>query len=89
VSGTLSYRTRGKGVREERVSGTLSYDLAGDIASYVTPLGVTITHAITAAQRVSGITSSLNTSTNPPTLVQNMTYTAWGALSGEKGVRNV
>ena len=61
---------------------TLSYDLAGDIASYVTPLGVTITHAITAAQRVSGITSSLNTSTTPPTLVQNMTYTAWGALSG-------
>ncbi len=61
---------------------TLNYDLAGDIASYVTPTGTTITQAITAAQRVSGITSSLNTSTNPPTLVQNMTYTAWGALSG-------
>src|SRR5271157_2730664 len=60
----------------------LNYDLAGDIASYVTPTGVTITHAITAAQRVSQITSSLNTSTTPPTLVQNMTYTAWGALSG-------
>ena len=61
---------------------TWNYDQAGDLTSYVTPYGITITQNITQAQRVSSITSSVSDATHPPVLAQNLTYTPWGALSG-------
>jgi YD repeat-containing protein len=59
-----------------------NYDLAGDVTSWTHPAGFTITNTVSAAQRITEITSSLSDSTHPPILAQNMTYTAWGALSG-------
>jgi YD repeat-containing protein len=56
-----------------------NYDLAGDITSWT--FGYTITNSISAAQQVTGITSSLSDSGHPATLAQNITYTPWGALS--------
>ena len=58
-----------------------NYDLAGDVASWVHPAGFTITNSISAAQRVTEVSSSLNSSTQPPVLAENIAYTAWGALS--------
>ncbi|MGD0227260.1 MAG: hypothetical protein ABSF71_33460, partial [Terriglobia bacterium] len=58
-----------------------NYDAAGDIASWVHPAGFTITNTISAARRITEISSSLNSSTQPPVLAQNITYTPWGALT--------
>ena len=58
-----------------------NYDLAGDIASWVHPAGFTITNTISAARRVTQVSSSLNSSTQPPVLAQSITYTPWGALT--------
>jgi len=57
------------------------YDLAGDVASWTHPAGPTLTNAVSTAQRITGITSSLSDSTHPATLTQSMTYAPWGALS--------
>jgi YD repeat-containing protein len=56
-------------------------DLAGDLTSWTHAAGFTITNAIDAAQQITGITSSLNDSTHPPVLAQNITYTPFGALA--------
>ncbi|MGD0224645.1 MAG: RHS repeat-associated core domain-containing protein [Terriglobia bacterium] len=58
-----------------------NYDLAGDIASWVHPAGFTITNTLSAARQITEIWSSLNSSTQPPVLAQNITYTPWGALT--------
>jgi YD repeat-containing protein len=57
-----------------------NYDLAGDVISWTHPAGTTITNTISAAQQVTQIQSSLNDSNHPNPLVQNITYTPWGAI---------
>ena len=56
------------------------YDLAGDISSWVHPVGFTITNTLNSAQQITQIASSLSDSTHPGTLAQNISYTPWGAL---------
>ncbi len=58
-----------------------SYGLAGDVTGWTHPAGFTITNTISAAQRITEITSTLSDSTHPPVLAQNLTYTPWGALN--------
>jgi len=58
-----------------------TYDWAGDVTSWVHPAGYTFTTPVNAAQQVTAVQSSLSDSTHPPTLAQNITYTAWGAVS--------
>ena len=60
---------------------TYNYDLGGDVTSWTHPAGFTITNTVSAAQRITEITSTRSDSTHPPVLAQNMSYTAWGALS--------
>jgi YD repeat-containing protein len=59
-----------------------AYDLAGDVSSWTHPVGFTLTNTVSAAQRITQMTSSLSDSTHPPVLAQNITYTPWGAVSG-------
>jgi len=56
-----------------------SYDLAGDVASWMPPAGYTVTNQISTAQRITQVSSSLNDSTHPGTLAA-LTYTPWGAV---------
>jgi hypothetical protein len=61
-----------------------TYDLGGDITSWVDPDktdSATLTNTVNAAQQVTAVQSSLSDSYHPPTLAENITYTAWGALS--------
>jgi YD repeat-containing protein len=58
-----------------------NYDLAGDISSWTHPGGFTLTNTISAAQRITQISSSLSDSTHPSVIAQGVTYTPWGALS--------
>jgi hypothetical protein len=51
------------------------------VSSWTHPAGFTITNRINSAQQITGVTSSQNDSTHPPTLAQNITYTPWGALA--------
>lgn len=57
-----------------------SYDLAGDVTSYVHPAGFTITNQIDQNQRISEVDSSKSDSTHPGMLA-HMTYNSWGALA--------
>ena len=60
-----------------------SYDLAGDVESWVHPsYSIPITNTISAAQRVTQITAGPNNYSIPQALAQNISYTPWGALSG-------
>ena len=59
-----------------------NYDVAGDVTSWNHPAGFTITNTISNARRITKITSSVNDSTDPGTLAQNITYTAFGAVTG-------
>jgi RHS repeat-associated protein len=58
-----------------------TYNLAGDVASWTQPVGETITHSISNAQRITQITSSYSDSKNPATLVQSITYAPQGAVN--------
>ncbi len=57
-----------------------TYDLAGDLTTWHHPNGETITHTISNARRITQITSSLNDSTHPGTLAQNIHYGPQGAV---------
>lgn len=56
-----------------------SYDLAGDLASWMHPAGFTISNAINTAQQITQITSTLSDSTHPGTLA-TISHTPWGAI---------
>ena len=58
-----------------------NYDYAGDVTSWVHPAGYTFTNTVNVAQQVTAVQSSLSDSSHPPTLAENVTYTAWGAVS--------
>jgi RHS repeat-associated protein len=58
-----------------------SYDLAGDVTSWLHPAGFVINQTFNGAQQIGQVTSSLSDSTHPPILAQNITYTPWGAVS--------
>jgi RHS repeat-associated protein len=58
-----------------------TYSLAGDLTSWKHPNGDSITHTISNARRVTQITSSLNDSTHPGTLAQNIHYAPQGGVS--------
>jgi RHS repeat-associated protein len=59
-----------------------TYDLAGDLSSWIHPSQFTITQTLNAAQQVTAVKSSLSSSTQPPTLAQSITYNAPGAVTG-------
>lgn len=56
-----------------------TYDLAGDIQSWMHPAGFTITNSVNGAQQITQIQSSLVDSTHPQYLAQSITHTPWGA----------
>jgi RHS repeat-associated protein len=58
-----------------------NYDLAGDITSWIHPSGYTLTNTVNSAQQVTAVQSSWQDSSHPQYLAQNVTYTAWGAVS--------
>jgi RHS repeat-associated protein len=58
-----------------------NYDLAGDVISWVHPAGYTLTNAVNAAQQITAVQSSWQDSSHPQYLAQNVSYTAWGAVS--------
>jgi RHS repeat-associated protein len=58
-----------------------SYDLAGDTPSWKNADGNTFTHTISNARRITQITSSVNDSTHPGTLAQNIKYAPHGAVN--------
>ncbi len=59
---------------------TYSYNLAGDITSWIHPAGYTFTHTVNTAQRVTRLSSSLSDGTHPSTLA-DLTYAAHGAVA--------
>ena len=64
------------------LTSAYTYDLAGDVHTWSPgPGSYTITNAISEAQRITGITSTLSDWEHPSVLAQNITYTPWGALS--------
>ena len=62
-----------------------SYDLAGNLTNWTHPAGFSLSNTISAAERITQISSSLSDSTHPSTLATGpsgaIQYTAWGALS--------
>jgi RHS repeat-associated protein len=61
---------------------TYAYDFAGDVQNYLHPEGgFTITNTISAAQRITAITSSWVDSNHPQTLANNITYAPHGAVA--------
>ena len=58
------------------------YDVAGDNDYWTHPAGFTITNTLSAARRITQVTSSRNDSTHPGTLAQNVLYTAAGGITG-------
>ena len=67
-----------------------SYDLAGDLTSWVqpyapTPSSFTVTQSIDGARHIDQVTSTLSDSTHPATLAtgpnNSIQYNAWGAVS--------
>ncbi|MGH9470814.1 MAG: hypothetical protein ACRD1N_10805, partial [Terriglobia bacterium] len=58
-----------------------TYDLAGDVTSWYHPDGFTITSAISNAQRITAITSSMVTSNRPGTLTASITYAPQGEVA--------
>ena len=58
-----------------------TYDLAGDLTSWQHPNGESITQTFSNARRITQITSSLNDSTHPGTLTQNIHYSPQGRVS--------
>jgi RHS repeat-associated protein len=57
-----------------------TYNLAGDVTSWVNPVSHTFTNTITRAQRISETTSSLSDSTHPATL-GTFTYAPHGGIA--------
>jgi len=55
--------------------------LAGDITSWTHPAGYTITNTISAAQRITGVSSTYSDSLHHSVLASGITYTAWGAIN--------
>jgi RHS repeat-associated protein len=60
---------------------TYTYDLAGDITSWVHPGGFTLTNTVNAAQQVTSIKSSLTGTGQPQYPAQSISYKPWGAVS--------
>jgi len=58
-----------------------AHNLAGDTTSWKNPSGDTFTNAISNARRITQITSSVNDSTHPGTLAQNIKYAPHGSLA--------
>jgi RHS repeat-associated protein len=58
-----------------------TYDLAGDIQSWVHPAGYTLTNTVNSAQQVTAVQSSWQDSSHPQYLAQSISYTPWGAVS--------
>ena len=58
-----------------------NYDLAGDVKTWTHPGGFTLTNTISAAQRITEVSSSLSDTTHPPVIAQGITYAPWGALN--------
>jgi RHS repeat-associated protein len=64
-----------------------TYDKAGDVTSWVHPDtslhsgGFTLTNTINGAQQIMAIQSSWQDTSHPQYLAENVTYTAWGAVS--------
>jgi YD repeat-containing protein len=58
-----------------------NYDLAGDVQSWVHPGVFTLTNTVNPAQQITAVQSSVTGANYPQTLGQNITYTAWGAVS--------
>jgi RHS repeat-associated protein len=58
-----------------------SYDLAGDVTSWVHPAGYKLTNTVNAAQQVTAVQSSWQDSSHPQYLAQSVSYTPWGAVS--------
>jgi RHS repeat-associated protein len=57
-----------------------TYDLAGDVANWTHPSGVTFTNNVNSAMQVTQISSSQDDSTHPGNLIPNISYTPFGAL---------
>jgi len=62
-------------------STSYNYDLAGDITSWTHPGQINLTNTINAAQQITAVQTTSNYTNLPQTLVQNVTYTPWGAVS--------
>jgi RHS repeat-associated protein len=58
-----------------------NYDVAGNVTSWNHPGGFTLTNTISNAHRITQVTSSLNDSTHPATLAQNILYNAAGDVT--------
>lgn len=58
-----------------------NYDLAGDTVSWKNANVDTFTHTISNARRITQITSSVNDSTHPGTLAQNIKYAPHGVMA--------
>ena len=61
-----------------------NYDWGGDVTSWVHPdktNNATLTNTVNPAQQITAVQSSLQDSYHPQYLAQNITYTAWGAVS--------
>ena len=58
-----------------------SHDVGGNLASWQHPNGETITQTFSNAPRITQITSSLNDSTHPGALAQNIHYSPQGSVS--------
>ncbi len=62
-------------------SMTYSYDEAGDVTSWTHPGLISLTNIVNSAQQVTQVQTSSQYTNLPQTLVQNVTYTPWGAVS--------
>ena len=60
---------------------TYTYDQAGDVWIWTHPAGFTLTNTISNARRITQISVSNADGNHPANMAQNITYTAWGALS--------
>ena len=58
-----------------------TYDKAGDVTSWNHPGLITFNNTVNAAQQITEVTTSSSYPNLPQTLVQNVTYTPWGAVS--------
>jgi RHS repeat-associated protein len=58
-----------------------TYDLAGDVANWGHPGGFNLTNSVNQAQQTWQVQSSLQDSTHPQYLANNITYNPWGAVS--------
>ncbi|MGD0007084.1 MAG: RHS repeat-associated core domain-containing protein [Terriglobia bacterium] len=60
---------------------TYSYDWGGDVIKWAHPGSINLTNSVNSAQQVTAVQTTSQYTNLPQTLVQNVTYTPWGAVS--------